>query len=164
MKKWMFILTFFATVLFLAACGNAGSESVKKDQVANAGSESVKKDQVEENAASLKLLENEKVGEYLADSKGMTLYYFKKDEPGKSNCAGECLENWPPFAEKDFDVPTGMDKKDFETITREDTGTEQVTYKGYPLYYFVNDQQEGDVNGEGVKDVWYIVNNETAFQ
>lgn len=142
-------------VMFLTACGNNAQDSAKEDQVVNGAAE--------ETAESLKLLENEKTGKYLADSKGMTLYYFKKDEPGKSNCAGECLENWPPFTEKDFDVPEGFDKKDFGTIKREDTGAEQVAYKGFPLYYFANDKQEGHVNGEGVKDVWYIVNNETVF-
>lgn len=149
-------LTIFATLLFLVACGNEAQDSVKEDQVVVSGDE--------KKAVSLNLLENEKLGKYLADSEGMTLYYFKKDEIGKSNCANECLENWPPFAKKDFDVPEGFDKNDFGTIKREDTGTEQVTYKGFPLYYFVNDKLEGDVNGEGVKEVWYIVNDETTFK
>ncbi|MBS4178483.1 COG4315 family predicted lipoprotein [Lederbergia citrea] len=142
MKKWMLIV--FSSILLLAACGNKATNTSTQ-------------------SASLQVLESEKTGDYLADSKGMTLYYFKKDESGKSNCAGECLDNWPPFTEKDFNVPSGFDKKDFNTIKREDTGEEQVTYNGYPLYYFVNDKQKGDVNGEGVKDVWYIVNDETAF-
>ncbi|MBK5443494.1 MULTISPECIES: hypothetical protein [unclassified Peribacillus] len=155
MKKWMFILMTFTMVLVLGACGNDAKDSIKKDQVVNSTAD--------DTADSLKSLESGTTSGYLADSKGMTLYYFKKDESGKSNCAGECLENWPPFMAKDFNVPKGFDKKDFGIIKREDTGTEQVTYKGFPLYYFVKDKQVGDVNGEGVKDVWYIVNNETVF-
>ncbi len=155
MKKWMFMLTLVASVLFLAACGNDTKDSAKEDQAVATTAD--------ETTPSLKVLENEKVGKYLADSKEMALYYFKKDEAGKSNCSGECLENWPPFLEQDFNVPEGFDKKDFGTIKREDTGAEQVTFKGFPLYYFVNDQQVGDVNGEGVKDVWYIVNKETIL-
>lgn len=155
MKKWMFMLTIVATVLFLAACGNDTKDSAKEDQAATTT--------VDETTPSLKLLETEKVGKYLADSKEMALYYFKKDEAGKSNCTGECLENWPPFLEQDFNVPEGFDEKDFGTIKREDNGAKQVTFKGFPLYYFLNDKQVGDVNGEGVKDVWYIVNNETVF-
>ena len=27
----------------------------------------------------------------------MTLYLFTRDEPGVSNCAGDCLVNWPPL-------------------------------------------------------------------
>ncbi|MGX2961176.1 hypothetical protein JNUCC23_18115 [Peribacillus sp. JNUCC 23] len=155
MKKWMFMLTLVASVLFLAACGNDTKDSTKEDQAVATTAD--------ETTPSLKVLENEKVGKYLADSKKMALYYFKKDEAGKSNCSGECLENWPPFLGQDFNVPEGFDKKDFGTIKREDTGAEQVTFKGFPLYYFVNDQQVGDVNGEGVKDVWYIVNKETVL-
>ncbi|OKL37821.1 COG4315 family predicted lipoprotein [Domibacillus mangrovi] len=151
MKKWMLVVSMFAAI-FLAACGNEDKETVKETAVK------------EEKVANIQLMENEEVGNYLADSKGMTLYYFKKDEPGKSNCAGDCLANWPPFTQKEFEVPAHFDKEDFETIKREDTEAEQVTYKGYPLYYFAKDKVEGDVNGQGVKDVWFTVNSETEFK
>jgi predicted lipoprotein with Yx(FWY)xxD motif len=174
MKKWMLVFSIFAVILVVAACGSDTEKTEKGTQTETETSkaadtpeqtEAAKETAVSaENTASLKLLENEKVGEYLADSQGMTLYYFKKDESGKSNCSGECLKNWPPLAETDFEVPDGLDKKDFGTITREDTGAEQVTYKGFPLYYFVNDKNEGDVNGQGVKDVWFVINSETSFQ
>ncbi|MGG0844947.1 hypothetical protein [Peribacillus simplex] len=154
MKKWM-VFSVFMMVLVLAACGNEANDSTQNDQVVSGTAD--------EKAVTLKLLESEPTGEYLADSKGMTLYFFKNDKSGKSNCMGVCLEKWPPFMESDFAVPKGFEKKDFGTIKREDTGEEQVTYKGFPLYYFVNDKVAGDVNGEGVKNVWYIVNNETAF-
>jgi predicted lipoprotein with Yx(FWY)xxD motif len=36
-------------------------------------------------------------------------------------------------------------------------GIEQATYNGWPLYYFVNDAVPGDVNGQGVNDVWYVL-------
>lgn len=127
-------------------------------------SEEVMSDEaMSDDMMSLQLLENEDVGEYLADSDGMTLYYFKNDEPGKSNATGDVLESWPAFTAEEFEVPAGFDEDDFDTIEREDTGEEQVTYKEYPLYYFAKDKEKGDVNGEGVKDVWYIVNTETTF-
>lgn len=157
----MLIGSIFAAI-FLAACGNEDKETVKETQTEE---DSTKETAVkEEKAESLQMLENEALGEYLADSKGMTLYYFKKDEPGKSNCAGDCLANWPPFTEKELDVPDKFNIEDFGTIKREDTGAEQVTYKGYPLYYFAKDKVEGDVNGQGVKDVWFTVNSETEFK
>ncbi|PUB10111.1 secreted repeat protein with Y-X4-D motif [Paenisporosarcina sp. OV554] len=93
----------------------------------------------------------------------MALYYFTKDEPNTTNCSGECLENWPAFYAENLEAPEGFIKDDFGTITREDTGEKQTTYKGYPLYYFVKDEASGDVNGQGVKDVWFIVNSETTF-
>jgi predicted lipoprotein with Yx(FWY)xxD motif len=44
----------------------------------------------------------------------------------------------------------------FGTITRTD-GTTQVTYNGWPLYYFDKDKQAGDITGEGVGSVWYLI-------
>ena len=120
-------------------------------------------DVMPESRMTLQVLENEEVGEYLADSDGMTLYYFKKDEPNKSNATGEILENWPAFMASDFEVPDGFNRADFGTIMREDNKMEQVTYKDYPLYYFTKDEAKGDVNGEGINDAWYIINAETTF-
>jgi predicted lipoprotein with Yx(FWY)xxD motif len=45
---------------------------------------------------------------------------------------------------------------DFGTLTRSD-GKMQTTFRGYPLYYFFKDQMAGDMKGQGVKDVWYLV-------
>ncbi|MDF2066749.1 hypothetical protein [Bacillus sp. Cr_A10] len=160
MKKVIFTLTILSIIFALAACGISTEEKTETNQPNQAQTE--QSEQVP--ADSLQLLENEKAGEYLADPQGRALYYFKKDEAGKSNCSGDCLANWPAFTQEDFAVPEGFDKKDFNTITREDKGVKQVTYKGFPLYYFAKDQQEGDVNGQGVKDVWFIVNSETEFE
>jgi predicted lipoprotein with Yx(FWY)xxD motif len=157
MKKGILTLAILSIIFALAACGKSTEEKTETDQLDQAQTEQALAD-------SLQLLENEKAGEYLADSQGRALYYFKKDEAGKSNCSGDCLANWPAFTQEDFAVPEGFDKKDFDTITREDNGEKQVTYKGFPLYYFAKDQQEGDVNGQGVKDVWFVVNSETEFE
>lgn len=163
MKKWLFFLSIVATILLLSACGS-GSDEESKDENSDAEPAAATEDTNDEtNSDALQLLENDNAGKYLADSEGMALYYFTKDEEGKSNCSGKCLENWPAFTAQNFDVPEGFNKDDFGTITREDTDEEQVTYKGYPLYYFVKDKAKGDVNGQGVKDVWYIVNSETTF-
>lgn len=100
------------------------------------------------------------LGDYLVDSKGMTLYYFDKDTKGVSNCSGKCLENWPAFYSENIVVPTGVDAADFATITRTD-GSMQTTYKGYPLYYWVQDKMSGDTTGQNVGTVWFVVNPET---
>ncbi len=65
--------------------------------------------------------------------------------------------------ESDFAVPKGFEENDFGTIQKEDTGEEQVTYKGFHSTILRMIRQTGDVNGDGVKNVWYIVNNKTIF-
>ncbi|WP_066391369.1 COG4315 family predicted lipoprotein [Neobacillus mesonae] len=169
MKKWKWLFLFVLAGVLLAGCSDKekAEDATKKDPAKAEESSGESKEQAQETAskptAALKVMENEKTGQYLADADGKTLYYFKNDKPNTSNCSGECLQKWPAFYAETFEVPEGYNKDDFAVITREDTGEKQTTYKGYPLYYFVKDQAAGDVNGQGVKDVWYIVNSDTTF-
>jgi predicted lipoprotein with Yx(FWY)xxD motif len=101
-----------------------------------------------------KVSSKEGVGKFLVDGKGRTLYVFKKDAPGESRCAGECLAKWPAYSGAGASGP-GIDAKDFGTITRADGG-KQSTYKGAPLYTFAGDQAAGETKGHGVKEVWYV--------
>lgn len=87
----------------------------------------------------------------------MTLYIFLNDEPnsGESACYDQCEENWPVFsAEEPLTLPEGI-PGELGTIERTD-GTMQVTYNGWPLYYWVNDAAPGDVTGQNVGDVWFV--------
>lgn len=108
-------------------------------------------------AENVKVMSKGGVGDYLADAEGMTLYYFKNDSSGKSTCYGKCVRNWPIYYVDGVEVPEGLDAKDFGTITRDD-GKKQTTFRGYPLYYFISDGSPGDTKGEGIGDVWYVVN------
>ena len=66
----------------------------------------------------------------LTDTKGMTLYYFDRDDTGnKSNCNGKCNERWVPLTASKDDQPTG----DFTVITRDD-GSKMWAYRYRPLY------------------------------
>ncbi|MCX5876169.1 MAG: hypothetical protein NT087_07750 [Deltaproteobacteria bacterium] len=105
---------------------------------------------------AVKVSQKDGVGSFLVDTKGMTLYYFKKDTPGKSACEGDCVAKWPLYFREAVAVKDGLKADDFATITRAD-GQKQTTYKGMPLYYFVGDKNPGDTAGQGVKDVWYVV-------
>ena len=108
-------------------------------------------------ADAVKMMSKDGIGSYLADGKGMTLYYIVKDKGVKgAGCAGPCLDNWPIFYQEAITAPKGLDTKDFGAITRAD-GKMQTTFRGWPLYYFVGDKAAGDTNGEGKKDVWHAV-------
>jgi predicted lipoprotein with Yx(FWY)xxD motif len=111
-------------------------------------------------AAALSVATDPKLGKILVDSKGMTLYMFKKDEADKSNCSGKCLKSWPPFTTSgEVTAGEGVDKSMIGTATLAD-GTKIVTYNHMPLYYFAKDQKPGDVTGQEVGDVWYVVSPE----
>jgi predicted lipoprotein with Yx(FWY)xxD motif len=99
---------------------------------------------------------NKAVGNYLTDGDGNSLYWFTKDTAGMSACSGDCLKAWPAFTALSFVVPSALDSADFASINRDD-GTMQVTYKGYPLYYWIKDKKRGDVTGQGVGKVWYVI-------
>lgn len=105
---------------------------------------------------AVKIANKDDVGHYLTDAKGMTLYWFKKDTDGQSACNGDCLAKWPAYYRESVAAPKGIDPKDFGTITRTD-GNKQTTFRGLPLYYFFKDSQSGDTSGQGVKDVWYVI-------
>ncbi len=99
---------------------------------------------------------NKTVGNYLTDGDGKSLYWFTKDSAGTSACSGDCLKAWPAFTASSFVIPSALDSADFGSITRDD-GTVQVTFKGWPLYYWVKDKKRGDLTGQGVGKVWYVI-------
>lgn len=106
---------------------------------------------------AVKIQEKAGIGKYFTDTEGKTLYWFKKDAPGKSSCNGPCLEKWPIYFREKVAAPKGIKAEDFGTITRED-GKKQTTFRGYPIYYWNSDKSAGETNGQGVNNVWYVIN------
>jgi predicted lipoprotein with Yx(FWY)xxD motif len=106
---------------------------------------------------AIKIQEKEGIGKYFTDTEGKTLYWFKKDSPGKSACSGPCLEKWPIYYRETVAAPKGINAEEFGTITRDD-GQKQTTFRGYPLYYWINDKEAGETNGQGINNVWYVIN------
>lgn len=105
---------------------------------------------------ALKLANKDGIGSYLTDAGGKTLYWFTKDTPGQSACAGPCVEKWPIYYRQAVAPPEGLPAADFATINRAD-GKPQTTFRGYPLYYWVNDANPGDSSGQGVGNVWFVI-------
>ena len=109
----------------------------------------------EATAATVAVTSSEELGDILVDGEGMTLYLFTPDEQGESTCYDDCEQNWPPL-EGPAEAAEGADAALLATVERDD-GSMQVTYNGWPLYYFAGDSAAGDVNGQGVGDIWYVV-------
>jgi len=110
-------------------------------------------------AATVNVAEVGTFGEALVDGEGRSLYLFTNDtqNSGASSCTGECLVNWPPlFTDGEPVAGEGVDQAMLGTISLPD-GTTQVTYNGWPLYYYIDDTAAGDANGQGVGGVWFLV-------
>lgn len=101
---------------------------------------------------------NTALGNFLVGTDDMTLYLFLNDEPGTSNCAGGCAVNWPPLLVADGVTPTAGPgvPGTLGTIMRDDGGR-QVTYNGWPLYFWKNDSAAGDATGQNVGSKWFVV-------
>jgi predicted lipoprotein with Yx(FWY)xxD motif len=101
--------------------------------------------------------QNATLGSFLVDSKGMTLYLYTKDTPNTSACYGSCASYWPPLLTTGAPVAgTGVTASMLGTTTRTD-GTTQVTYNGWPLYYYISDKAASDTTGENVQGVWFVI-------
>lgn len=108
--------------------------------------------------AGLSVRKDPKLGDIVVDSRGMTVYRFKKDSawPMKTACVGACLEKWPVVAPVDKKDTEGISTKGFVTFNRPD-GIKQQTMDCWPLYTFAGDEEPGDTNGQGVGGTWYAV-------
>lgn len=138
----------------VAGCGGDGAEDGPADTTRYGGempTEPAPGTAAEVTVASTSL------GEVLVDGAGMTLYMFDPDEQGPSTCEDDCAAAWPPLVADGAPVAgDGVDSELLGTVERSD-GSSQVTYDGWPLYYFAQDAAAGDVNGQGVNEVWWVL-------
>ena len=106
-------------------------------------------------------------GAYVADGQGKALYMFTTDTRGegstqaKSSCYDACAKAWPPLTVESGNPQVGDQlQQDLVGTFQRENGTTQVTYGGWPLYYFVKDQGPGEVKGQDVHGFggeWYLV-------
>ncbi|HEX9035655.1 MAG TPA: hypothetical protein VF808_01550 [Ktedonobacterales bacterium] len=89
----------------------------------------------------------------LANTSGMTLYYFMADTAKSSACTGACAQTWPPLIASGSVVGAGL----VGTLaTLSDANGQQVTYNGHPLYTYSGDHAQTDAIGNGIGGKWYV--------
>ena len=100
------------------------------------------------------------LGKVLVDSRGRTLYLFRKDAGGISSCVAACAAAWPPVRAQGMPLAgTGLSPAKLTTTARSD-GAPQVLYNGHPLYRYTGDAKPGDTNGQRVTAfgaAWFAV-------
>ncbi|WP_155060393.1 COG4315 family predicted lipoprotein [Streptomyces blattellae] len=134
-----------AAALALAGCGGGGG--------GDGGGASAARD------ASTVRTSDSPLGDILVDGGGRTLYLFTEDGENTNSmeCDAACLELWPPMEGKP-EAGAGADAGLIGT-TKGD-GEAQATYAGHPLYYYAPDRNEGDLKGQGIDGVWYVLDAE----
>jgi len=155
-RPTVFIGIMILAALVLAACQPATTQLPAATQNA-APVLSSSTTAAPQGEVTLNIANDPKLGNILVDGKGMTLYMFTKDEPNKSNCAGDCLTAWPPLLAVDNpSVGEGVDASLLGTAALPD-GSKIVTYNKLPLYYWQADTKPGDTTGQDVNKVWFVV-------
>jgi predicted lipoprotein with Yx(FWY)xxD motif len=100
------------------------------------------------------------LGKILVDSKGRTIYLFKKDRGTKSACSGDCASDWPPVRASGKPTVGGGASASLVGTTARADGQPQVTYNGQPLYLYAGDEKPGDTNGQGLTTfgaLWWVL-------
>jgi predicted lipoprotein with Yx(FWY)xxD motif len=149
----------------VAGCGSGGSGSASTAAAAG-GSAAYGKDAVSTAVQVAKArratvgTRRTRLGTFLVDGRGRTLYLFEKDRGHKSRCYGRCAQAWPPLTSAGRPRAKGRAKaSELSTVARRGGGR-QVAYDGHPLYLFVGDAKAGQTKGQGSHAFgagWYVV-------
>ncbi len=148
--------TCVAGAVLLGACGSSTTSTPASTPTTVAATTSTT---VPSNATVAVVRGVHGLGPILVTSSGRTLYRYVPDGTGPSTCTGPCAEAWPPLtvvSASALVAGPGLDHTQLATVARPD-GTLQVTYAGHPLYTYLGDKTSGQVAGQGVASVWFVV-------
>ena len=145
-----------ALAVLLAGCTAPAAEEPAEDEGTSVETEAP--DTGSDYSDALLTTADSDLGEIVVDGEGMTVYMFDNDTQGgdASTCEGQCAANWPAVTTDSDDPTVDGVTGEVGTITGVD-GETQVTLNGWPLYYFAGDSAAGDVNGQGVNGVWWVL-------
>jgi predicted lipoprotein with Yx(FWY)xxD motif len=147
-----------AVSLLIAACGSSSQSKTN----AAASVQAAGQTSSAPAGAAIKTASNSTLGTILVDGQGMTLYHLSGEQNGKFICTSSaCVGVWHPVAA--VAGASGGEVGSLGSVKRPD-GTMQATYKGTPLYTFAEDEQPGEANGQGIKDVgtWSAVTTSSS--
>ena len=99
-------------------------------------------------------------GRILFAGNGRVVYGFTRDRRnGPSQCYGDCAAAWPVYyASGTLKAGLGVKQSLLGTVRRRD-GRRQVTYNGWPLYYYAH-EKAGEVRCQNVVThggTWLVV-------
>ena len=78
-------------------------------------------------------------GRMLFDDRGQAIYLFEPESEGRPACYGECETAWPPVLTEGRPVARGGLRQDMLDVVERRDGSRQVTYGGWPLYFYAHE-------------------------
>lgn len=118
--------------------------------------------------SALIVVETREPGSYVADREGVGLYTLVDEQTMEPlPCNAECLQAWPPYTHEGEITDTSTLNPELLGRTETEDGQSQVTYNGYPLYYYGEDRNPGVLTGqalEGFGGVWYVVSGDEPYE
>jgi predicted lipoprotein with Yx(FWY)xxD motif len=105
-------------------------------------------------------------GAYLTDAVGRAVYLFTNDRQGTgetkamSKCYDSCTQDWPPLTTAGKPQAGHQAQESLLGILQRQDGRTQVTYNGWPLYYYAMDRAQGQPTGHDVQSFggeWYLI-------
>ena len=158
-RKSLGVIVAFAIVI--AACGSSSSKggtygSGDKKRGTSSSSSTPVSSSTDATSTTLQLVDTA-LGKVVADSDGKVLYLYVPDGTStESKVTGGLLAAWPPVqADATPTLGPGLTAK--VSTGTQPNGQKWVMYNGHLLYRFTGDQKAGDVNGNGLSNVWYAV-------
>lgn len=142
MKHWKMLLGATVGILTLAACGSSSSST---------GSQPAAGSTPAASGAVVSVKNVNGVGQALVDSSGKTLYFADQEAGGMIKCTADCLAIWIPATGSAgaAKAVTGV-----SVMKRSDTGADQLTFQGKPLYTFKLDTGPGQDKGNNAQDAF----------
>ncbi|GGJ08601.1 COG4315 family predicted lipoprotein [Streptomyces brasiliensis] len=137
--------------LGLAGCGAGGGD----DSGSGNGSQGSGKATAAMDPSTVRVSQSS-LGNILVDGSGRTLYLFTGDGTNTNSmkCNADCLKLWPPVKS----TPKAGAGADAHLIGRTKSGSgSQATYAGHPLYYYADDRSAGDLKGQGMDKIWFVL-------
>lgn len=107
------------------------------------------------------IVRDSRYGTVIFDGRGFALYAFTRDRRrGPSQCYGACAKAWPVhYVKGGLRAGPGVRRSLLGTVRRRD-GRRQVTYNGWPLYYYIGERSPGVILCQNVDEFggkWLVV-------
>jgi len=117
--------------------------------------------------APITTMHNARAGTYLVGGNGSALYLFAADTRGArdgsgavSTCVDSCIGLWTAVIVEGKPVAgAGVEAALLGTLARPD-GLRQLTYNGWPMYFYGEDAAPGDIKGNDLESYgadWYLI-------